>query len=460
MYTEQNRSILIIKSESADLSAAEAFIVKRDWNVRSCTNLSDSILYIAREHPQFIFISVDHPNRNIIAFIRLLLQTFPERVIVFGEKPHVLTYHHFNETGCRYNIYPPVSGPAIERVLLSYYKNQLSTSPAKILAQPAISTFNKLQKNEAWIFKNARARKADLILTPAKAQEMFSLIQEVPLGKVKSSAQPLPTTAAAKTSSPATEKNPEQIVSAVNPSDEFTLDNSSKAKPFHKHESLISRAAQEALQKTAQAAHSREIEKIEISSDMSCIIVQSTRFSGYLVAALGNNREVDNEFIHTLRKRIFTFLKDNGEQINESDEPLRLTIQKVDFKNWAEQEAEFLRKSVHYQGEVSIAFFPRPQIRLPIEDSADEKMAKIKMAELKADVPVEFDLYIHLEENNRYVRYTKKGSKFLNTQKERLENQGLQHMHVFKEDLPAVNKYRAQNFLNENIDNYHSLLEA
>jgi hypothetical protein len=221
-------------------------------------------------------------------------------------------------------------------------------------------------------------------------------------------------------------------------------------------ESLISRAAHEALEKSVHKVYARDIEEVEIISDMSCIIVESTRFSGYLLAAMGKNRELDGAFIEGLRQKIFKFLREYGEQVNEADGPLRLTLQKVSFKKWASEEAEFLRKSVHNQEEISIAFFPRKQIHAQFEDSHDEKMAKIKMEDIQADVPVEFNLYIYLEENKRYVNYTKKGAKLLSAQKERLERQGLKHMHVFKTDIPEFNKYRAQNFLNSKIDHFHN----
>ena len=219
---------------------------------------------------------------------------------------------------------------------------------------------------------------------------------------------------------------------------------------------MISRAAQEALEKTVNKTRAAYVEKVENSSEMSCIVVESTRFEVYLVAAIGHNRQPEAALIQGLRQRIFHFLRVNGEHINEDDEPMLVTLKKVDFKGWADAEAEFLRKSEHNQEEVSIAFFPRTNIHPHFEDSPDVKMVKIKMEDLKADVPVDFNLYIYLEENQKYVRYTAKGAKFQAHQKERLERQGLRHMHVFKTEIAGFNKYRAQNYLNDKIDSFHS----
>lgn len=499
MYQEPNKSILIIKSEFASLLSSENYMSKREWTMRTTHKLTDAILYITRYQPKFIMISMDHENKNIKSFIRMLMQSFPDRVIVYAEKPHVLTYHYFNELGSNYNIYPPVSGPAIERTLLAYYKGQLSqgTPEIRIFKGPQ---WNKLSENEHWMYKGKRPVVEKQLISNAKARELLTLVgEEIPAPSVDHSAvQTKKSTAdnSAEQATPATKK-----LTAVQEAPELKLkskEGAPEAEPvgkvttietdvaasgdllaasldaaiaeaeltranqeerilrgFH-YESLISRAAQEALEKTVHKTRAAYIEKVENSSEMSCIVVESTRFEGYLVAAIGHNREPEAAFIQGLRQRIFHFLRVNGEHINEDDEPMLVTLKKVDFKGWANAEAEFMRRSEHNQEEVSIAFFPRTNIHPHFEDSPDVKMVKIKMEDLKADVPVDFNLYIYLEENKKYVRYTAKGNKFQAHQKERLERQGLKHMHVFKTEIAGFNKYRAQNYLNDKIDSFHS----
>ncbi|MFS4460505.1 hypothetical protein [Bdellovibrio sp. HCB2-146] len=512
MHQEQNKSILVIKSEFLNLSSAVTFMTKRDWTFYTTHKLHEAILYISRHQPQFVMVSIDHPNKNIRSFIRMLMQTFPNRVIVFAENPHVLTYHYFNEIGSAYNIYPPVSGPAIERTLLAYYKGQMAqgTPNIRLFKGPQ---WNKILENEYWIYRPKKQPPRFEMLSDAKAKQLLTLVDDESLAGLaenrlkkndeQGSVNTVAETPSEKGSVQAVteeampggsvqavgeELSPRGSVQAINEEDskagsvdaielehpagkamEATrelppagkIDERASAEEErtlrgYQHESLISRAAHEALEKTVHKTRAAYIEKVEMTSDMSCIVVESTRFEGYLVAAIGRNREPEEAFIRGLQERIFHFLRDNGEQINESDMPMLVTLKRVDFKSWAASEAEFMRKSEHNQEEVSIAFFPRPQIRLQFEDSENEKMAKIKMEELKADVPVEFNLYIYLEENKRYVRYTPKGAKLLSSQKERLERQGLKHMHVYKEELPEFNRYRAQNYLNDKIDHFHA----
>jgi hypothetical protein len=530
MHQEQNKNILIIQSDTANIVQATTFLGKRDWVIRTCTRLQDAISAIAEAQPQFVMVSIDHHNKNIRSFIKILMQSFPNRVIVFAEKPHVLTYHYFNEIGSQYNIYPPVSGPAIERTLLSYYKAQLGPGDTKVRIFKG-PQYNKIEKCEYYAYKprdplaplapalstikakeilsiveeSASAKDVDNNIAPSSETSSFRKKQNVPvfesgevtekkektydfgdvtakkakefsLGDVEAKADntdngDVTTTdeeqkagkVFATNESEATGEVKEAESAAAARFDLVTRDTTEvKFNLVHHQESLISRAAHEALEKTAirSIVNHHEIELIEVASDMSCVVVESTRFSGYLLVALGKNKELDAAFMENLRQRLFQFLKSNGEELNEGDQPMKLTLQKVAFKKWAAAEADFLRQSIHNKDEVSIAFFPHRELRAHFEDSADEKMAKIKLADIVADVPVDFNLYLYLEENKRYIHYTKKGNALLSSQKARLERQGMMHMHVEKTDIPEFNRYHTQNFLNSKIENFHAELNT
>lgn len=510
MHQEPNKSILIIKSEYGPLLNAEKFLAKRDWTVHVTAKLDEAILFISRHQPQFVMVCVDHSNKNIKAFIKMLLPNFPNRVIVFADKAHVLTYHRFNETGAIHHIYPPVSGPAIERVMLAYYKIQMSTTPMNM----QLFKGNRYEKSPVYAYwSHAKAVKpaASVTLSVDKTKEMLKVLKEDSSPLLKGQGTVTPISASGETrhhlekrdlTGQVQQKSDENSDQAVvhersqkdlhGKTDGFSMERAqvgsvsarsteesvgvvSTTKPAesapglveqvirlneHEHDSLISRATLDALDRTVVKGYVGEVEAVQDSSKMSCIVVESTRFSGYLVAALGKNRELDEDFVAHLRERLFMYLEENGEDINEANQSMRLTLKKVDFKKWAVKEAEFLRRSVHAQEEVSLAFFPRRLVRLELEDSTDERMAKVKMADLAPDVPVEFDLYLYLEENEKYLKYTKKGSKFLSSQKSRLESQGMKFMHIFKDQIPEFNKYRAQNFLNEKIERFESEANA
>lgn len=222
--------------------------------------------------------------------------------------------------------------------------------------------------------------------------------------------------------------------------------------------SIIVRGTQEALNKSSTIKGSledTELNPIENSSHVACILVESQRYRGYLVCALGKNKKVDKEFINSVQKSLFQFLKSQGENLNDKKDVLHLSLTEVDFEPWALSQADFLRKSIHGDDEVAIAFFPTPLSDPELEESASKQMLQLSLDELKEDTKVEFDLYIYMPENKKYLLYTPQGMTFYTDQKGRLKDKGVRHMHLKKDSAPQVKKYRAQNFLNEKINEFN-----
>lgn len=228
-----------------------------------------------------------------------------------------------------------------------------------------------------------------------------------------------------------------------------------KATGWQKEDNIIVRGTQQALDDSVDQikGNDKPAEKISGASNVACLVVESDRFSGYLVAALGKNRKMDNKFVDTLRDRLSKFLKDNGEPMAD-DKSMQLKIKPVDFEDWALEYADFLRKSVHEGEEIAMAFFPFAQAKTMVETSAQADMGAVKIDELQGDLSVDFNLYVYLPANKKYVLYTPRGSKFYGNQKDRLARMGVTHMHVKRTELQDVSKYRAQNYLNSKIQEY------
>jgi hypothetical protein len=218
------------------------------------------------------------------------------------------------------------------------------------------------------------------------------------------------------------------------------------------NESIIVRGTQQAIDETMNQKGRPPVEVIN-STNVACILIQSARFSGYLICAMGADRKVDQSLMASVQTRLVTFLKANGEEMRE-DDVLGMRIQEVDFQDWALEQADFLRKSVHDGEEIAMAFFPATSVETQLEESISKKMLQMKLDELREDSPLEFDLYIYMPENNKYLLYTPQGTPIYGKQKNRLQSHGVTHMHLKKESLRDVKKYRAQNFLNDKITAY------
>ncbi len=218
-------------------------------------------------------------------------------------------------------------------------------------------------------------------------------------------------------------------------------------------DSVFVKGVNQALDNTAVKGSGNIEQELEDSSHLACIVVESSRFSGYLVAALGKNKKIDSHFVDLVRVRLAKFLKDNGEPIEE-DKNMQIKVKRVDFEGWALEYAQFLRKSVHNGDEVAMAFFPFADVKTKVGDSAQSNMVSVSTEEIQTEVPLEFNVYIYLPTNKKYILYTPQGGLFLTEQKSRLTRQGVDKVHIQKEDVQNLGKSKAQNHLNSLIDEF------
>lgn len=597
--TEVRKSILLIKSQGKSVLAVENFLKNREWKIHSTTGLKEALTYLVAHKPSFVMISVDHPNKKVRTLPKLLSEAFPVYVMVFSEVNSNTAYKNLLDSGCPYRINPPITGPAVERMINKILKDKedeknraaspdapampeghppqgpharmpgqsikgeaggfsvsvkqghttVSSGPANTFDMNSAKNILRQIADSKEDEKEAEALNFDLGALPNEFAapvldaetlagkgkdgsagwtpseigpegsitqegngpgEMMDATEEGRAAALKSAEQkgvnaPLMSTdqdggplgpGGYRPEQVGTDENGAPIFAQVGnaggqvsalqagkageqmsalqksrapgemASDQDGGDVELRQNLHHLHhpsgrqkdESIMVRGTQTALDESVNhivGKNGEPIQKVQDSSNVACLIVESARFSGYLVAALGKNRKMDEKFVDIIKDRLSKFLKDNGEPIKDGNS-LSLKIKKVDFEDWALEYADFLKKSVHDGEEIAMAFFPFSAANTTLEESAAVDMGAVKMEELQGDIGVDFNLYIYLPTNKKYVLYTPRGSKFYGNQKGRLSGMGVTHMHVKKTELQDVSRYRAQNYLNSKISEFES----
>jgi hypothetical protein len=540
-----SKTVMIIKVNKTSLVSAEQFLRNREWSVFSTTSLKDALTYVVQNKPQFVMVCVDHPNKKVRTLPKLLSQAFPVCVIAFAEQSTSQSYRLLLDSQTEYRINPPVTGPAIERAVNKYIRDQ---EKAALASKEAISesgaedegdttgegktklkgsqgshviTFkgeghhskgsdafsldkmnqilgslgggeesqeaeddgashsggsSRIQGPAYMPSHNDPKKEGQLIdlsqpqkkgggslppsteyredeelaanLDPAKRGARpgsFGQAEEKP-GENRNSQGQAPGAIYAREveESPKPKKNPKAFTEPIRG-------------PRHQvdRESIIVKGSSQALDETVEVRDGQVQEVLNDNTNVACILIESTRFSGYLVTAMGKNRKIDNQFIKTIQERLFSFLKASGEDLSDK-ENMQMKIKKVDFEDWALEYADFLRKSVHKGDEVAMAFFPRSDAAVEIKESAAQEMGSVSLKEIEPDKPVECNLYVYLPANNKYVLYTPKGGTFYGAQKDRLEKQGVKDLHILKAEVQDMTKYKAQNYLNNLIDQHQT----
>lgn len=501
----ENKSLLIIKSQAQGLTGVENFLKNREWKLFSTIALKDALAYMVQNQPAFVMISVDHPNKRVRKLAKVLPQAFPCCVIMFAEQAIPSSLKALSDTHAEYILNPPATGPAVERTVNKFYKDQArkqaagqsidrvklgdgedkvisikgeNVSAQSLLAQLMNEDGNNSSHGNAIIMGDETDNGASYYdpshvghYNPqaggSQPQGPLHHNSQDPHSDPKKPAGYRPPTEGLedveapyregqkpKTGGGWTAQNKAAKGNGYIPSDdELSPDTKNQ------RDSIILKGTKEALDKSVvrSATTADEVQYIDQSSNVACIVIESTRFSGYLVAAMGKNSKIDEKFIDRIREKLFKFLSDNGEKVENGEDAMQIKIKQVPFEDWAMECAEFLRKSVHQGEEVAMAFFPHSNVRAHFEESASEQMLALSLTDIKPDESVQFNLYVYLERNQKYVLYTPRGGKIYQNQIEKLQGQGVSHVHMLKSDVQDFNKYRAQNYLNGKIEEYEAL---
>jgi hypothetical protein len=618
-----SKSMLIVKSEANALKGVEQFLKNREWDLTSTHKMVDAILHLTRNKPSFVLITVDHASPKVKKLPKLILSSFPCCVMVFAEKSSSISFKLLSDAGIEYRINPPITGPAIERAVNKFIRDQEQAAKMQNQEQNAegqknnfdfqveikgsnvktdqFSSFSvqgvsgsgathgegaggslmqnllaqlendetessKSQGDQGPNFLNGQSTansngnviniqrplgpegsnsdyadgkaSSSNTIGPIGSQGKKGSLQigeggtagshghdgeigsqgkkgSLQIGEGKNSASNFETGQAnssqnsgsqidpktgkprkdifigkslGKNNGPQTEgPNPEvpgefSIPTQDGRKKESGLSGKEKAKEpgaivgqevdhqnakvrksdqslkvrkegLFKEDSIFVKGVNDSLDGTVTVGDGTIKQTLEDSSHLACIVVESEKFSGYLVAALGKNKKIDNQFINLVKTRLLKFLEEKGEPI-QNENSLHLNVKEVDFEDWAIEYAQFLRKSVHNGDEVAMAFFPFSEARTTFGESADEKMVSINIQEIQTETPLEFNIYVYLAASKRYILYTPHGGKFLKEQKMRLSRQGMTILHVQKDDVQNVGKFKAQNHLNSLINDF------
>ena len=219
------------------------------------------------------------------------------------------------------------------------------------------------------------------------------------------------------------------------------------------YRSVLEQATQQALNVSTNFGNTNAPLELNENENFSCISINSQRYNGYLLAAGSSDKHLDDDFIKTIKSRVIEFLESRGEHIYDQND-LDINITKINYSEWSEEEAEFFKQSIHNGEEIGMAFFESQEIKHPLFIKETEDMLCLSIDSILEDTKIEFDLFIYMERNNKFLRITKQGGKLYSNQKQKLLDNGIKEMHVPKNQKQNLVKYRAQNYLNESIQQY------
>ncbi len=397
-----NKNILLISATPDGLKASHGYLKSRGWGVEETADLKKALNMLTTKQTDIVVACIDHPNKNIGQLLSLIRERLRCCVILTTQKSNLQNYSLLQETTAEQKLFPPVSGPSIERAVTKYYKKQESLFG---------------------VVSGPEARRSGI------SPRLFRL----------------------------NVNNNESVIDYANldRDKKFNIDLSTELKPYQPQHVLL-RGTERVLKDLVLAEPDKKILKpVDKATSITCMLIESRNFNGYVVAALGQDCQMDEIFTAIIYKHLVKYLEAQGEPVVATD-IFQMQIKPVPFLAWATECGEFLKSSVHKGNEVAFAFFPIQGVRASYKPSSSGEMLAVPIEELYGDAKVDFDVFIFFPANNRYVLYTPSGAIFYAHQQQRLRERGVKDVHIKRENLKDLNRYRAQRYFHAIIDEYIS----
>jgi hypothetical protein len=455
MTVDNNKTIVILKSSEDSLQILESFLRTRNWDFFSTSDFKKAIIHAVSNSTKFFLICSDHPFKNLKGLAKMILQATNMNLMVYCDQASTVSIAKLREFECKYELMPPLSGPALSRMINQIQKDELKNQSKS--ANPASDNKDLLLKS---------------ILQIAGVEQSWALIKGEPVSS-HSVLAPLPKSELL-TSDESSKKDSQNKLLALD------LKVNSKQEPNEfaiikknintglkeailpgktyigrkatQGDSLLSLGLKKILNLTFSEDPEVRITPHKKYSDQNyCVVVEVQRFQGYLVAAFSEKQEINFKLIETIREKLFNFLKSQGEISREEIGALPLKLRAMSFEDWAYDQAEFMQKAFYKTNQITLAYF-RCERNLPkFTESVKPNMVKMEIKNVISEVVTAFDIYIYLPENNKFLLYTPKGSIFSEIQKKRLIAKKLIHVHLKMEDKDLARIAFAEDFLSETM---------
>lgn len=417
--------LFFLKSNSTDLTSVETYLLKRDYEVLSESDLKKGILSIIQNQPTYVFLAWDHPNEKIFNLPKIIRYSTPATTIIpFTLASSSSFIRKLDFSGYANRLYPPASGPSVVRLISKIEK--------EIKAEEA----DPNSKRKALSFAQAQNHKAS-------SQEASRLLEQF----LKELEEAAPVVGSQK---------PPYDMTSFNENQE-KLKKQSYRQIDEKLKQLLQQKFNENIKLQIQDLATAPIENQTIKSKNNiqktlCVIVQSSTWCGYLLVT--SQLEINNEDYKTL---IQNWLQDQLADLGEISPydyfNVDLNFTEIsEATSWLQKTADYLEVLEINDNTIYLSFFTLDPKHLLIEVSENHEMLEVALNIIEENKTVNFGLFLHLPENKKYILYTLANQSMQPNQKQRLLEKAVRNLYTPVEFETELKKLTAEKFLNDSLN--------
>jgi hypothetical protein len=489
--------LLFISHQPDNLKVATSFLKKRNFVVHVETEVKEAIVQVFDLKPDFVFISWDHTDKKIQMLPKILAQSAASIIVPFINKNTKDAIFKIEQCPYTPKLYPPLSGPSVERLIMKSSKEDAAylEKVKKFKSAETQAEMARIQKNladteaaEAATAAAAAVTAAEALQPPpaepgAVADEGFSGEEELltpatpalteteiqknlesrndileeeksPLSEEKklelqktidedikpSLENVLTANAAAEEAAPEAVKKPQRkgpLVFKNTPSPGAMKSGIyiSKGTPAQKKPAKPASASLEEVGENTVA----DFEMPALNNYVHCISIVCPHWCGYFM--ISSVTSLDFATIELVFSDWLKTQMRNPEDITERDY--------FNFDDVTPETIAEIKKMADYSEtikvkdqEFSILFFAVEPKDMKIDFSPDHHYIEVYTRDIPPQAALNFDLLLHLPENQKYLLFTLKDMALTEDQRSRLLNRN-----VTKLFTKLENEYEYRRFL-------------
>ncbi|MBC7743313.1 MAG: hypothetical protein H7061_14035 [Bdellovibrionaceae bacterium] len=441
----QKTKLLFIKSPSHNLKAIENYLTKRSYNVIFETDFDASLVKIESLAPDFIFIAWDHPNPQVQNLPKIILEQAATPIVPYIDSKGHEAIRRLEFSGFSDKLFPPLSGPAIERIILRTLKIMAADETFALggdkLSPPAEQSetrSNLLVTAAGPIFEDSPAFKKSRseVLTVRNAALQNSVEKSMPRDLIEKLRVEFKKTLL---------QNFEDTIAAyhdqASPAKSEIDGDSIMITPSVESDEALTAELEQVRRNALQAESSPSITNPHKS--IYCVTIYSSTWCGYLVAY--SDFETDFSMAQYLfRSWLARYFEDL--QPFEESEQFEINITQTDYNNWAQQTADYSERVNFNNKEIILSFFTAAPEVLSV-DLQEKDLIGVPIELIPADKNLPLSFFLHLPENKKFLLYTPLNQKLEKTQLSRLAEKRVKKLFTPVQYEKEYRILRAENFL-------------
>lgn len=379
--TTTNNTVFFLKNAQHNTKPIELYLERRGFKIETESSIPEALEKIKQINPGYLFIAWDHADRNIQNIMSLL--TGESIVIAYITSTAGPDTRKLMGLNMPLKMFPPLSGPAIQRLVLNLQKENQDSRGA---SSQTVSSKAETNDSQVYVSKGKRFSDINKVITD-RSQDSAGLTNLNEFTSVTDLTLDKPTAQFSRHM-------------------QIKISEGQKKSLEAKFDSKIQEELREIIETT------KEFTDEEPKQNIFCMLVQSIDCSGLIVLDTGwsmSQEDAESAISTWANELTFQYGKNDGiKNIYQSEVFSVNTPSELNVFDICREKATVQKELLIDSKNTVMAFFDLQYNPYNLQSADDEDYLLVDENCLREDSTITFDLFYKLKENQKILKMYKK----------------------------------------------------